>query len=148
MLHEVQWASSSVPQPQWILAQTDQIIRAPLNPFRYWLRSYFTQSPKQTEAENKRAFNHKLNVLIADTTDEMIRETPEQGRSFLGALVNLYWEDSRYAQLDAQGRHEWTFTTLKELIKAESLRRPVLLNLEDIDQLDNESIAFIERLTQ
>ena len=27
--------------PQWFLCQTDQLVRKPLNPFRYWLRNYF-----------------------------------------------------------------------------------------------------------
>ena len=66
-------------------------------------------------------------------------------RSFLGALVDLFWDSSLYAQLDPQGRFENTLGALKTLIKAESLCRPVVLVLEDAQWLDEDSKAFVGR---
>ncbi|MBN1889186.1 MAG: AAA family ATPase, partial [Thermoflexales bacterium] len=144
---EAECASSSV---QWFLCQTDQTVRQPLNPFRYWLRHYFDQSPAQSETRNKRAFGRQLDQLTAAVPPETedLRQALERGRSFLGALLGLHWPNSPYAQLEPQGRHEWTVTALKSLILAESLRQPVIINLEDGQWLDAESIEFIERLVR
>ncbi|HSH04706.1 MAG TPA: tetratricopeptide repeat protein [Anaerolineae bacterium] len=131
---------------QYFRAQTDQTIQTPLNPFRYWLHIYFGQSPTWSEARNKQAFNHKLNNLIAQTTDQELREQLTYGRSFLGALLNIYWPNSPYSQLTPASRYEWRFISLKTLLLAESLQKPVVFWLEDIHWLDGESITFITRL--
>lgn len=133
---------------QWAFCQADQTVHAPLNPFRYWLRSYFKHSPAESAARNKRSFGRVLDQLIAATQDEVLQQELNRGRSFLGALLELYWENSAYAQTDPQGRYELTFTALKALILAESLRQPLVLNLEDAQFLDEDSRAFLLRLVR
>lgn len=144
--------------PQWFLCQTDEILRQSLNPFRYWLRSYFRQSPTQGEAANKQMFTAKLDELIADldatrlvedkqSKIQNLKSEIERTHAFLGALVDLYWPDSLYAQLDPQLRFENTLIALKTLIQAESLCRPVILHLEDGHWLDGDSRTFLLRLT-
>src|SRR5512135_3776075 len=107
-------------QFQVFMGQTDEILREPLNPFRYWLKSYFGVSETQVEARNKRSFNHKLDELIAVTKDPNLASELDRTRSFLGALVGLRWTDSLYDQLDAQARYENTFIALATLLQAES----------------------------
>jgi class 3 adenylate cyclase len=146
--------STEPPGGQWFLCQTDQTVRQPLNPFRYWLHHYFEQSATQSEARNKRAFSRRLDQLITALAQLPGEDAPNlasdlnHGRSFLGALVGLYWPNSPYAQLDAQGRHEWTLTALKSLLLAESLCQPAILNLEDAHWLDAESVEFVQRLVR
>ncbi len=54
LVHELQnWTRLSAPDWQWFLCQTDEVLRQPLNPFRYWLRSYFNQSTNAGEAPTK-----------------------------------------------------------------------------------------------
>jgi len=142
---------------QWFLCQTDEILRQPLNPFRYWLRNYFNQATSAAEATNKAAFTAKLDDLVANLAPLTV-ETSEQSkienlkseitrtRSFLGALVDLYWTDSLYAQVEPQLRFENTLAALKTLILAESLRQPVILHLEDAHWLDVDSQTFLARL--
>jgi predicted ATPase len=160
---------SSPLRPQFFLCQTDEILRQPLNPFRYWLRRYFNQSARQSEAENKAAFSQKIEWLLTELESAQQprqaesaekRVTPvadgiasrtlqseiDRTRSFLGALVDLRWEDSLYERLEPQLRYENTLDALKTLIKAESLRRPVILHLEDAHWLDAESGEFLTKL--
>ena len=75
-----------------------------------------------------------------------LKEELEHGRSILGALVDLHWEDSLYESLDPQSRYESTLNALKTLILAESLRQPVILQLEDVHWLDEDSLHFMQRL--
>ncbi|HNT78145.1 MAG TPA: tetratricopeptide repeat protein [Anaerolineae bacterium] len=136
------------PVLQCFFCQADQTLREPLNPFRYWLRSYFEQSPGQSEAHNKRAFNRKLDALIAALADQALGAELNRTRSLLGALVDLHWESSLYTQLDPQGRYELTLAALKNLIQAETMRQPVILTLEDAQWLDDVSPVFIARLVR
>jgi predicted ATPase len=151
LVHEF-WSSLSPEEhpATWALCQADATLRSSLNPFRYWLRRYFGQSGLVTESRNKRSFNQKLDVLIEaiKVQDALLSEELDRTRSFLGALVDLYWPDSLFEQLDPQGRYENTWLALTALLQAESLRQPVLLFLEDAHWLDEDSRAYIPRLVR
>ncbi len=131
---------------QVFLAQSDEILRQPLNPFRYWLRRYFGISEAMADAPNKRSFNRKLDDLIAVTSPSWLADELDRTRSFLGALVGLHWPDSLYEQLEGEARRENIFAGLANLLRAECLRRPVVFFLEDIHWLDGESKIFLPRL--
>lgn len=149
LVHEFQTSlAQASPHLQCFLCQSDQVLRQPLNPFRYWLHNYFGQDPTQPPAHNRRAFQHKLDSLIAATEDPTLQSELDRTRSFLGALVNLFWEQSLYDQLDPKGRFENTHIALKTLIKAESRRRPLMILLEDIHWLDPDSVQFVQDLVR
>jgi predicted ATPase/class 3 adenylate cyclase len=131
---------------QIFLGRTDEILRQSLNPFKYWLRRYFGVVEAQGESRNKRNFNRKLDTLIATTGDRGLADELDRTRSFLGALVGLQWSDSLYELLDAPGRYKNTFIALVTLFQAESLQKPVILLLEDIQWMDVDSGAFLTQL--
>jgi predicted ATPase/class 3 adenylate cyclase len=131
---------------QWLHCPADEILRQPLNPFRYALRTYFGQSPTQSESEKKAHFDQTLDALTTQTADPALRQELARTRSFLGALVDLFWEDSLYAQVAPQLRFENTFIALRALLLAESHRQPLILELEDLQWLDVESHQFLQRL--
>jgi predicted ATPase/class 3 adenylate cyclase len=147
LLHEFkQGLQQSQNRPlTWCDCPTDEILRQSLNPFRYFLRTYFEQSAAQTEAENKARFNQKLDRLMSQIPDPLIRQEVDRTRSCLGALVGLTWPDSLFEQLDPQLRFENSLEALKNLFKAESLGRPVIINIEDMHWLDQDSRQFIQR---
>ncbi|MCA9961728.1 MAG: AAA family ATPase, partial [Anaerolineales bacterium] len=128
------------------ICQTDQILRQSFNPFRYWLRHYFAQSASHSDTRNRQNFEHKLDALIAATTDAGLAQELQRTRSFLGALIDLHWPDSLYAQLDPRGRFDNTLIALATLLQAECRQQPVLLVLEDAHWLDEESQQFLRQL--
>jgi len=130
----------------WALCHTDQILRHSFNPFRYWLFRYFGIESSMDDAAEKQAFESKLNDLIAQIADADLADELDRVRSVLGALVDLYWPDSFYEKLDAEGRYNNTLTALIALVKAESLRQPVLIFIEDAQFMDDDSRAFLPRL--
>jgi class 3 adenylate cyclase len=132
----------------WVLCQTDEVLRDSLSPFRYWLRRYFGQSETQAEARNKRSFNRTLDRLVDATEDAELAGELDRTRSFLGALLGLRWPDSLYEELDPEGRHENTLIGLICLLQAESVRRPVILQLEDAQWLDVDSKGLLARLVR
>lgn len=155
---------------QWLFCPADELLRQSLNPFRAWLRVYFSQDSEGAEAENKTRFTAVLDALIAQLraigeqrrmpmpvqpfahadmpTRIALADELERTRSFLGALVDLQWDDSLYAQLDPRLRFENTLVALKTLILTESLRRPLVLHLESAHLLDNDSGHFLQVLTR
>jgi len=147
----------------WFTAQTDQILHQAFNPFVYWLKRYFDQAPEVSAAVNQTRFAERLARLQADLQQRasngkhqepaalhlqaIIRELVRT-RSFLGALLGLHWPDSLYAQLDAALRYQNTLTAIKNLLRAASCLRPVVLELEDGHWLDAASQELLTTLSQ
>ena len=130
----------------WAFCQSNQIFRQYFNPLRGWLLRYFGISRHQSAQQRRQAFDAKLDDLIESLSDaEMVREL-QRTRSILGALLDLRWENSLYEQLDAEGRYNNTFLALITLLKAESLRQPVILILEDFQFTDKDSKDLLPRL--
>ena len=147
LVHALQ-KSLSGNEVTWAYCQADEIIRQSLNPFRYWLKHYFLISDTKSSHENKLAFDKRIDELISAIPDEELARTLDRTRSFLGVLVELRWPDSLYEQLDAQGRYENTLIALSTLLRAESLRQPVIVLIEDIHLLDEDSRAFLPYLSR
>ncbi|MCB0209272.1 MAG: tetratricopeptide repeat protein [Anaerolineae bacterium] len=132
----------------WFHCPANEILRQPLNPFRYWLRSYFQQSDGNIDPQNKTLFHKILDRLVENCSDQTLREELEQFSSYLGALVDLYWPDSPYEQSDPKLRFENTLRAIKNVIKAESLHCPVVIELEDAHWLDPQSKEMVTQLTR
>ncbi|RPI94263.1 MAG: hypothetical protein EHM40_07215 [Chloroflexi bacterium] len=130
----------------WAVCQSDQILRQSFNPLRSWLSKYFGTSIHQSAGERKQAFETKLDELLVSVPDAELARELDRTRPILGALLDLHWEGSLYEQLDAEGRYNNTFLALIALLKAESLRQPVVLILEDFQFTDNDSKDFLPRL--
>ncbi len=147
LVHEFAWKmQESMPveqAPLWMLAQTNEVLRQSLNPFRYALYEYFGQSAALSDAENKLRFDARLNALTAELTGSALRQELERTRPFLGALLDLYWPGSLYDQLEPKLRFENTLLALTTLLRAESLRQPVIVFLEDLQWLDADTRHFL-----
>jgi class 3 adenylate cyclase/tetratricopeptide (TPR) repeat protein len=130
----------------WAVCQSNQVLRQSFNPFRSWLSRYFGFSRNQSLDEQKAIFDATLEGLIESVPDPELRRELHRTRSILAALLNLYWDGSLYEQLDAEGRYNNTFLALIALLKAESLRQPVILFWEDLQFTDNDSKDVLPRL--
>ncbi len=130
----------------WATCQTDQILTASFNPFRKWLFRYFGIFPNQTAEERRHAFDSKLDELIVSLPDLELASELTRTRSILASLVDVTWEDSLYSQLDAEGRYNNIFLALIALVKAESIRQPVILFVDDVHFIDSDSKLFLSRL--
>jgi predicted ATPase len=174
LVYELRQSLTSHPaRVAWFTCPAEGIRRQSLHPFRSFLRTYFDQDADGAEAENIARFDTALGELIAfltttddrrPTTDQPAGGDPppaplvtrhsslvielEQTRSFLGALVDLRWAGSPYEKAEPHRRFERTFAAFRTLILAESLRQPVLLQIEDAHWLDGDSRELLRVLTR
>ncbi|HKJ37635.1 MAG TPA: AAA family ATPase, partial [Anaerolineales bacterium] len=130
----------------WANCKANQILRQAFNPIRGWLLRYFESQQKQSMDERKAAFDLKLDNLLASLPDPELGRELDRTRSFLGALIDLHWDKSLYEQLDAEARYNNTILSLIALLKAESLRQPLVFFLDDIQFIDQDTMAFLEQL--
>jgi len=149
LVHTFQSAASQAHgSVQWIICQTDEILRQSLNPFHAWLQKRFRISPTVSNEVNLGNFNDQLRDLVRATPEPGLVKELERTSSVLAALLGLNQPGSLYEQLDAKGRYENTFIALSALMRAESLQKPLLIFIEDIQWLDDDSRAFLPHLVR
>ncbi|TAN42955.1 MAG: adenylate/guanylate cyclase domain-containing protein [Nitrospirae bacterium] len=132
----------------WIVCRADEISRGPFNPIKYFLRRYFNQQEGSSDAAKKESFNARLDELIDKIQDEDLRFELDRTRSILGALIDLYWDNSLYSRLEPRLKFENTLSALKSLFLAESLIMPVIIEMEDAHWLDSDSIQYMRFFTR
>lgn len=136
----------------WYICQSDQILRKPFNPFIYFLKYYFEQSPESTAKDNLASFEKRYQWLVNDSAfidhpkAEAIRREILRTKSVLAALIGLRTENSIWENLDARGRYENTLSALSNILLAETLIQPTVIELEDGHWYDEESKAFLDGL--
>lgn len=145
LLHELKNILYGQQLVQWHTCQADQILKKPFNPFIYFLKNYFEQYTERPSQANRQNFEGRylqlLDKLSAIQKPEaaLIRRELIRTRSVLAALIGLDFEDSIWGQLDAKGRYQNTLSAIINLLVAESLHQPVIVELEDGHWLDDNS---------
>ncbi len=138
----------------WLLAQADQILKKPFNPFIYLLRNYFEQSPDGSSSENLAKFETHYQVLLDRLervgTEEVqpLRRELVRTKSVLAAIIGILYFDSLWEQLDAKGRYENTISAIINLLLAEAAIQPLVLEVEDGHWIDENSRELLQELTR
>jgi class 3 adenylate cyclase len=135
----------------WLTGQTDAILCQAFNPFTYLLETYFDLDPGQSLAEKRQAYDLRLQELATRPEVGAAGLQAELGRaeSFLAALLGLARSDSLFSQLtDPKLRYENTLTALRTFLLALSATRPLVIEIEDGQWLDDASRELLSRLTR
>ncbi len=133
----------------WFNCQSDQILRKPFNPFVYFLKNYFEQSPENTAHINMEKFDRNFLELQFELTQEkhpeadLIRREIARTETVLAALVGVQKSGGLWEQLDARGRYQNTLAALANLFVAEAILQPVVIELEDTHWYDDMSREFL-----
>ncbi len=130
----------------WVTCQADQILKKPFNPFIYFLKNYFEQSPEFSLAQNTARFEQRFATLLEETRNasdpinaDFIAKELERTRSILASQIGIFYPDSLWEQLDAKGRYQNIFAALENLFKALALEKPLIIELEDGHWYDEDS---------
>lgn len=154
LAYELRKALKNSGEINWLTAQTDQILRKPLNPFIFLLKHYFEQSPDHTLQQNWANFQKNIEWLLREfravAHDKQVELEKEliRTQSILATLVGLKSENSLWEQLDAKGRYRNAISAVTNLILVESIISPLVLNLEDTQWFDANSKDLLEELAK
>jgi tetratricopeptide (TPR) repeat protein/class 3 adenylate cyclase len=157
-LHEEFITHSSI---DWFTCPADQILRKPFNPFITFFMRYFEQSSESSEAKNRARFEEEYDALLDYCCREKCRVLSDvpgrleehvneliRTKSIIGALLGLSWPDSLWEHLDAKGKYNNTLYTIKNFFLVHSLLSPVVIELEDGQWIDSDSLAVLKVLTR
>jgi class 3 adenylate cyclase len=141
----------------WFGCASDQILRKQFNPFIYFLKNYFDQSPENTPERNKELFEQNFLELQFELTEskhseaDAVRREIARSQSVLAAMVGIIIPGALWEQLDARGRYQNALAAMANLFVAESLLQPVVIELEDghwYDDMSREFLAQFARRSQ
>ncbi|MCK4666098.1 AAA family ATPase, partial [Candidatus Dependentiae bacterium] len=130
----------------WFYLPCDEIVRESFNPFIYFLKSYFNQDEDIANLQNKNNFEKQFKFLISNCPNKEIVTELKRTKSILSQLVNIHVKDSLYDKLDSKGKYENLKFAIKNLIKAASLLKPTIIELDDSHWIDPDSINLIKVL--
>lgn len=137
---------------QWYSCPADQILRKPFNPFVYFLKNYFDQSLEKNTARNLQRFEARFQQLLDKLQSipdaQALRDDLIRTKSVLAAQVGIVYFDSLWEQLDARGRYQNTIQSIIDLFLAESLIRPLTIELEDGHWIDENSQELLVELVR
>lgn len=138
----------------WFSCASDQILRKPFNPFIYFLKNYFDQSPENTPARNLELFEQNFLELQYELTEcqhreaDAVRREIARTQSVLAAMVGISYPGSLWEQLDARGRYQNGLAAMANLFVAESLLQPTVVELEDAHWYDDMSREFLAQFVR
>ncbi len=128
--------------------QCDSVIRKSLNPIIYFLKNFFMQQeklkPKKLESNFNKVFTQftkDLNAINDNRKTEIIEEL-NKNKIFIKAILGLDTKNTIYEELDPKLRFENTLYHIKNLLKGLSLIKPLIIELEDIHWIDEDSKRF------
>jgi tetratricopeptide (TPR) repeat protein/class 3 adenylate cyclase len=138
----------------WLTCQSDQILRKPFNPFIYFLKNYFEQSPDNSADRNRELFEANLIELTHDLGNsahaeaDAIRREIIRTQSVLAAMVGVHYHGSLWDQLDARGRYQNALSAMANLFVAEAILQPAVIELEDAHWYDDMSREFLSQFVR
>jgi len=106
---------------------------------RSWLKNYFQITPQDDERRRREQVTGKVLTL-----DRSLEDTLPS----LLALLSVSDPAAALQQMDPQLRRRRTFEALTRLLLRESLNQPLLLVVEDLHWLDNETQAWLNVMSE
>ncbi|MCK4642281.1 tetratricopeptide repeat protein [bacterium] len=140
--------SDTAAKARWIFMPSDEVIRDPFNPLLYYLKDKFAYSDEAGIETNLDNFEKAYEGLLSTLCDDDLKDELIRTKSFIAALLNIFYEDSLYDEVDAQGRYENTISALISLIISEGTAGSVIIELDDGHWMDDDSKKFFNELSQ
>jgi len=130
----------AVSQSGWMVLETVSVSfgrTSAFLPIVDLLHSYF----KIMSDDDERARREKVNGKVL-TLDRSL----EDCIPYLFALLGIAGTDDRVARMDAQTRKRRTLDAIKRVLLRESLNQPLIVVIEDLHWIDDETQAFLSML--
>jgi len=137
--------TKNIQEADIIFLQTDSILKMSMNPFKQMLHHYFKQAEAKSVEEKKVKFEIVFNSMLLNLKQSSdIRCLPvikelERTKTLFAAQIGIHYENSLYTLLEPKDRFENIVFAYKEFFKGLSLLKPLIIIIEDIHWLDDDS---------
>lgn len=148
LTREAQAALREQSAAAWFVCPASDIHTEGLRAFRHFLREYFGQRPDQADADNRAHFEAAWTALHAATAEPDLAAALGTLRTYLELLVDLRPANLDYQTLDEKQIYQNKLNAFKTFIRAECLRQPVVVQIEDGHWLDAQSLELLDRLSR
>ncbi|MCK5116302.1 MAG: tetratricopeptide repeat protein [Candidatus Aegiribacteria sp.] len=139
----------------WFYFPCEDILRKSFHPIIYFIREHFDISEENSKEQNRQNFESQYYELISNLHSNNTAESHEEivselvrTKTVIGGYCGIEFGDSLYSQLDAKARYENFLYAVKNLIKAESVIKPVIIEFDDTHWIDSDTEQFIRILTR
>lgn len=135
--------------------QTDSILRKTLNPFIYFFDNYFKMSNLKSTEEKIKQYKKIYRTFISSV--KKISDKKKAGtiinelyriESIIASIIGIHWEGSIYGSIPNQEKPIAIRFAIKEFFKALSIIKPIVLIIEDLHWIDDESKNVYELFTR
>lgn len=152
LVHEFKKKLTAHHDVEWYTLRANQILQKPFEPFFQFLKDFFDQDPEKSKAENQAAFEKEFQLLkedceLVDINPELLLEL-ERTKSIFAGLMGLPAEGTLWSQLDARSRYENTIGAIINLLSVEASLKPIVLEIEDAQNLDENSRALLQQFAR
>jgi class 3 adenylate cyclase/tetratricopeptide (TPR) repeat protein len=149
--------------PQWTVFEATSASYGKATPY-YPLIDLLRRYVQVEEGENRESIRLKAQTRLLGL-DERLKDAVPPLLALLDALPDDNMQDDidalnsrkerelseaikKFEDLEPQQRRHMTFEALKRVLVRESLKQPVLLLMEDLHWIDNETQAFLDHLVE
>ncbi|MBN1150240.1 tetratricopeptide repeat protein [candidate division WOR-3 bacterium] len=125
--------------------QTDNVLKKDMNPFVFFFENFFEQDILKTERERKESYERIYTGFLdslSEKNDTVIINEIKRIKSILAGLIGIYYNNSLFESLTPKDKYISIKIAVKEFFKALSLLKPVIIVLENVQWLDQESLNF------
>lgn len=132
---------------EWAYMPCDPILGNSFNPVKYFLRDFFNYSDDRENEGNKEAFEEGLATILDMISDNYLKSELDRTRSVLGSIMGIDYGESLYSQISSKNRRDNIIHSLKNLLKSICLIKPLVIELDDGQWIDPDTMDLVQTLT-
>ena len=137
----------------WLKMPCEEILKKSFNPIIYFLKKHFSISSSNSNRQNKSNFENQIEFIVKSLKSNELNSTVDfiiaellRSKSIIGGYIGISWKNSIFNELDSKNRYYNFLFATKNLIKALSLIKPVIIEIDDTHWIDNNTQEFIKVL--
>lgn len=127
-----------------IYTKCDDVLKKSLNPIEYFYRNFFNTDNMDSFRTSFNSFLDSLNTVndIKSLLDSVMNK-----QYILEGFLNIHVSEA-YALLDAKARFNNVYIAFFEIISLLSFIKPVILNIDDIQWIDEDTASIVSNMLQ
>ncbi len=129
------------------ILHADRILKKDLNPFVNFFSGFFNQIESDSVSIRRKNFDRRFNKLANSVKNSQIPQNNQseliknlnRNKSIIGSILGITWHESVFDKLEPEQRSSVVKTAIAEFFFIYSLLEPLILAIEDIQWIDDES---------